>query len=146
MSSWPVRIAAVAVSLAMISLSACTTRNSAPAIKAADLAVTETDTGKTLPMGDHKTATISLPGNPTTGFSWTVTKIGGTALEQVGTVEYVPDPSPPGMVGAGGTAKLKFKAVSLGQSTITMGYARPWETGQEPAKTFTVTLVVDKAP
>jgi inhibitor of cysteine peptidase len=146
MPSWSVRFAAAAVCLAAISLAACVSNSSTPATKAADLAVTETDIGKTLTMGDSKTATISLPGNPTTGFSWTVTKIGGTALEQVGTVEYVPDRAPPGMVGTGGTAVLKFKAVKLGQSTISMGYARPWETGQEPARTFTVTLVVDKAP
>jgi inhibitor of cysteine peptidase len=117
-----------------------------PATKAADLAVTEADNGKTLTMGNHKTATISLAGNATTGYSWTVTKTDGAAFEQVGTVDYVPDRSPPGMVGTGGTSVVKFKAVKVGQSTITMGYARPWETGKEPAKTFTVTLVVDKVP
>jgi inhibitor of cysteine peptidase len=117
-----------------------------PATKATDLAVTEADNGKTLTLGDNKTATISLAGNATTGYSWTVTKTDGTALEQVGTAEYVPDRAPPGMVGTGGTSVFKFKAAKLGPTTITLAYARPWETGKESAKTFVVTLIVDKTP
>jgi inhibitor of cysteine peptidase len=114
--------------------------------KAAELAVSQADNGKTLNLGTNKTVAISLPGNATTGYSWAVTKIDGTALEQTGSVQYVPDRARAGMVGSGGTSIATFRAVKPGQSTITLGYARPWETGTPPANSFTVTLVVDQAP
>jgi inhibitor of cysteine peptidase len=131
---------------------AATRPASAPATTAAatsgtaTLAIGEADNGKTLHLANGKTAAISLPGNATTGYSWSVTKIDGTALEQAGAVQYVPDRARPGMVGSGGTSVATFRAVKPGTSTITLGYARPWETGTPPAKSFTITLVVDPAP
>ncbi len=119
----------------------------APAANAnAELAVTEADAGKTLKLGDNTAVAISLAGNPTTGYSWSVTKMEGTALEQAGDIQYVRTPVRAGIVGSGGTFIAKFRAVKAGESTITLGYARSWENGVPPAKTFTVTLVVEKAP
>jgi inhibitor of cysteine peptidase len=114
--------------------------------KPAALSIVEADNAKTLHLDLHKTAVISLAGNATTGYSWSVVKMDGTALEQVGAVEYVPDRSRPGMVGSGGTSVATFRAVKAGQSTVTLGYARPWENGTPPTKTFTITLIVDPAP
>ena len=111
--------------------------------KAAELAIAESDNGKTLHLAVGRTAAISLAGNATTGYSWSLTKLDGTALEQAGSVEYAPDRARAGMVGTGGTSVARFRAVKPGQSTITLGYARPWETGVAPTKSFTVTLVVD---
>jgi inhibitor of cysteine peptidase len=117
---------------------------SAPAsTRATELAVTESDNGKTLHLAVGRTAAISVAGNATTGYSWSLTKLEGTALEQAGSVEYTPDRARAGMVGTGGTSVARFRAVKSGQATITLGYARPWETGVAPAKSFTVTIVVD---
>jgi inhibitor of cysteine peptidase len=116
------------------------------AAPAPELAVTEADAGKTLKLGDNKVVSISLAGNATTGYSWSVTKVDGVALEQMGDIQYVPLKAPAGMVGTGGTSVVKFRAVKAGQATITLGYARPWERGTPPTKTFTVTIEVDKAP
>lgn len=110
--------------------------------KAPELAVVESDNGKTLTIALNTNVSISLAGNATTGYSWSVTKIDGAALEQAGDIQYVPDRSRPGMVGVGGASVAKFRAAKAGQSTITLGYARPWETGIPPTKTFTVTLIV----
>jgi inhibitor of cysteine peptidase len=110
--------------------------------EAAKLAIAESDSGKTLTVALNTTVTISLAGNATTGYSWSVTKIEGAAVEQVGNIQYVTDPAPPRMVGVGGTSVAKFRAAKAGQSTITLGYARPWEQNTPPIKTFTVTLTV----
>ena len=59
--------------------------------KAAELAIAESDNGKTLHLAVGRTAAISLAGNATTGYSWSLTKLDGTALEQAGSVEYAPD-------------------------------------------------------
>jgi inhibitor of cysteine peptidase len=152
MARFALRFAGLVVGLAALAGALGAQTGTAPgttpstATKPADLAVTDADNGKTLKLGDCKTATISLAGNATTGYSWTVNKIDGTAFEQIGTVDYVPDRARAGMVGTGGTSVARFRAMKVGQTTITLGYARPWEQGTPPAKTFTVTLVVDKAP
>jgi len=121
---------------------------SAPATSPAakTLAITEADNGKTLKLADATAVTITLPGNPTTGYSWAVTKTEGTALEQTGSIQYTPTPVQPGIVGSGGTFLATFHALKPGESTITLGYARPWEKGTPAAKTFTVTLIIEKIP
>ncbi len=55
--------------------------------------------------------------------------------------KYVP-PESEGVEGAAGKEIWTFHAVEKGQSTIFMEYRRPWEQGVEPAKTFTLTVVV----
>lgn len=117
-----------------------------PIATSAPLAVTEPDHGKTLKLGDATSAAISLSGNATTGYSWSVSKVEGDALQQVGEIQYVPLRAPAGMVGTGGTSVATFRAVKAGQTTITLAYARPWEKDTPPAKTFQVTLIVEKAP
>jgi inhibitor of cysteine peptidase len=114
--------------------------------KPKEFAISESDAGKTLKLGDNTIVAISLAGNATTGYSWSVTKIEGAALEQAGDIQYVPDRTRPGMVGSGGTSIAKFRAAKVGTATITLGYARPWEKDTPPIKTFTITLVVEKAP
>ena len=55
--------------------------------------------------------------------------------------EYVP-PEAEGVVGAAGKEVWTFHAEAKGKSIISMEYRRPWEQGVEPAKTFTLTVIV----
>jgi len=55
--------------------------------------------------------------------------------------KYVP-PESEGVEGAAGKEIWTFHAVEKGKSTIFMEYQRPWEEGVEPAKTFTLTVIV----
>ena len=55
--------------------------------------------------------------------------------------KYVP-PEAEGVVGATGKEVWTFHAEEKGKSTIYMVYRRPWEEGVQPAKTFTLTVVV----
>ena len=55
--------------------------------------------------------------------------------------KYIP-PDAKGVEGAAGKEVWTFHAEEKGKSTITMEYRRPWEQDVEPAKTFTLTVIV----
>jgi len=115
----------------------------APAIPKDAIALDEKANGKTVKVAVRKTLVVRLAGNPTTGYSWTVKKLDGDALEQQGKLRYEPKKVARGIVGSGGTFLGVFKAVKPGKGTLTMAYARPWEKGKPPIKTFTVTIQVE---
>jgi inhibitor of cysteine peptidase len=98
--------------------------------------------GKTLTVTGVPRVLISLPGNETTGYGWSVGRIEGEAVQADGSVQYISNPSKPGMVGVGGTFKTYFRAMAKGKATVTMEYRRPWEKDKPAEKTFTVTLDV----
>jgi inhibitor of cysteine peptidase len=83
---------------------------------------------------------ISLDGNPSTGYTWEAKGLDTTILMQVGDATFIS--SNPGLVGAGGTLTLKFKAVKAGTGPLSLVYHRPWETGVDPLDTFTVSVTV----
>jgi len=110
------------------------------------LALTLADNGKTVNLANHKSITIILTGNATTGFRWDVTKVTGPALQKVGDVQYNSYNTATPVAGTPGTFVATFKPVAPGTTTIDMGYARPFENGVPPSRVFTVTVVVDKVP
>ena len=65
--------------------------------------------------------------------------------------EYIPDEAGEGIVGAGGTYVATFSSPMIlpegvgGMATITFTYARPWETGEEPADTRVLEVWVTEA-
>ena len=81
-----------------------------------------------------ETFTISLSSNPTTGYSWMLTKpLDKNHLELVSNT-YVSDKHPVGMVGVGGTETWTFKALKAGKAQIDMANTRSWEKAT-PAQT-----------
>jgi len=84
------------------------------------------------------TVVISLESNPTTGYSWTA-KYDQTLLELVDEAF-----TPPGstLMGAPGTQKFTFKALTAGTAKVTFEYVRPWE--GEPADTAEYTVKIDR--
>lgn len=108
------------------------------------LVLTAGDNGKTVSTQVGRKITVQLAGNITTGYSWSIATIAGTAVRLEGKITYKPSPAPRGMVGSGGMASATFQAVRTGKSVITMAYARRWEKNKKPARTFTVTI--DVAP
>ncbi len=83
---------------------------------------------------------VSLPSNPSTGFSWGVAQVDAAFLQQEGEAEYVPSSS--GALGAGGQAILRFRAVQAGRTALVLEYRRSWETGVAPQDSFTLQVVV----
>ena len=103
----------------------------------------EADNGRALTVAKGGTVVVSLPSNPSTGFSWAMTGPAPAELEQQGEPKYLPPVATTPAVGAGGTEVFTFKAKATGTATLELGYARPFEKGVPPAKTFKVTVTVE---
>ena len=98
------------------------------------------DNGGQVELSAGQRLTVSLPGNPSTGYTWEVGEGTGGVLLPVGEAGFVSDD--PNLVGAGGTLTLTFEAAQAGTTTLVLVYHRPWETDVEPLDTFTVTVTV----
>jgi len=83
---------------------------------------------------------LSLPGNPTTGFSWTLAEPGDSSLLKLAGEGYQAG-SDSRLVGQSGSAWWKFTALKAGTTKIKLVYARPWESVQ-PAQTFELTIII----
>ena len=103
--------------------------------------ITASDNGKQISIEPGDVITITLESNPTTGYSWQVLEIDNAILVQDGAPEYKQDSGSAGLVGAGGTETFRFKAAEPGQTSLKLGYMRPWES-VPPIENFSVTVVV----
>jgi inhibitor of cysteine peptidase len=101
--------------------------------------VTQSDSGKTVPLKVGNTLIVRLESNPSTGYGWAPSGTVPDCLTQQGQGTFETGSS--GLVGAPGTQSLAFFAAQSGSGTLTLAYVRPWETTQ-PAKTFTIQVEV----
>lgn len=88
--------------------------------------------------------TVTLPANPTTGYTWSVADSNTIHIQAIETVKYTAHSK---KIGAGGDQEFRFKATEPGTSTLKLIYHRPWEKDVAPVDSFTVTIeiVKDKA-
>jgi inhibitor of cysteine peptidase len=84
---------------------------------------------------------IAIPGNPTTGYSWTGKSSNGTVTVW-GSAYQGPSAGANQRMGAGGQQIFVCKANNPGTAQITFSYARPWQKGVKPARTMTFTVTV----
>lgn len=81
---------------------------------------------------------ITLEGNPTTGYTWTVAEPTDTQiLRQVGEIEFNPQSD---LLGAPGVQVIRFEVMNKGGTTLKLVYHRPWEKEVEPLKTFSIKI------
>jgi len=100
------------------------------------------ESGKTQRLALDSVFTVSLDGNPTTGYLWTDATELNTCLTQLNKgEEYEMNPTSNQPVGGGGTYTFKYKVKSAGDAELRLIYSRPWETGQAPAKTFNMKIL-----
>jgi predicted secreted protein len=94
-----------------------------------------------VPVG--QTFILSLPSNPSTGYSWNFAQTyDDKLLELTADNAYLSEEDSGHLtVGQGGRSYWKFKALLNGTTEINLQYARPWESRQ-PAQTFKVTINV----
>jgi len=89
-------------------------------------------------IGD--TFMVTLCSNATTGFIWSEATIGDpsvVAWTSHGAWGPVTD-----LVGAPGNEAWSFRALKMGQTTISMDYSRPWEGGEKGVWNFKLTVAV----
>lgn len=79
--------------------------------------------------------TISLESNPSTGHRW-IAKFEPKFLKLV-KQEFI---SSSNLVGAGGTERFDFKAVTSGTTTLHMVYKREWESTIQDEKKYTIVV------
>jgi inhibitor of cysteine peptidase len=105
------------------------------------LALQQTDNGKTFAVKTGETIKVTLPGNPTTGYTWQmVAPSSGAALyKQLGEPVFKAEST---ALGAGGALTFEFQAVAKGEGTLKLVYSRPWES-VPPAQTFEMKLSVE---
>jgi len=103
------------------------------------LKLTEEDSGKTIEVKAGDTFVVSLKGNITTGYDWSIANLDERFLQQQGEADYESDSD---LIGAGGTATYTFKALSAGQTTLKLIYSRPFEPDNPPEKTFEINVVI----
>ena len=97
----------------------------------------EGSNGAEIELRTNEEFSVVLPEARTAGYRWT---LAGKAEPQCALVEDSTQPA--AGVGGSGTHRWRFRAVSPGNSEITAEYARSWQTGSEPAKTFRLKVKV----
>ncbi|MFE7798097.1 protease inhibitor I42 family protein [Nocardia sp. NPDC057440] len=107
------------------------------------LAVTDSnnDQERTLRIGQQ--LVVSLPANPSTGYTWGLGELERNVLRQDGEPDYLPASNVPVAPGSGGTAVWTFVGNSVGVAHLTLDYTRPWEQGIDPAQKFSLTIKVE---
>ncbi len=77
---------------------------------------------------------ITMPSNPSTGYSWTADFDKNYLFLR--SKDFVPDRVSPETVGAGGTEVFTFAPIKAGETIITMGYGRSWESKPSERRIF----------
>jgi inhibitor of cysteine peptidase len=95
--------------------------------------------GREVSLRVGESLVLSLPENPTTGFTWEIHETGSPACALRDTVF---DPPTAG-VGRGGTRRWRFEAVQAATSTLALVYRRASE-DRPPARRFRLTIRVDQ--
>ncbi len=92
--------------------------------------------GTTVTVDRGSDVVVTLPANPSTGYSWVVSS--SATLTQTGEPQFTPESN---LVGAAGTMTFRFEAVRSGEGVLQLDYLRPWEE-VAPLDTFSVTIRV----
>ena len=95
--------------------------------------------GSTVTLRPGQGLTIELESNASTGFRWAFTTEPDAAVLALAGNDYQAPSAD--LLGAPGKEAWRFTAVKAGTTSLTLVYARPWESVM-PEKTFTLTVEV----
>ncbi len=103
------------------------------------LDLTEGDNGRGVSVLVGETISLTLAGNPTTGYLWELVDIDRAVL--------APDPRPAfqadsSLIGAGGRFTFRLFARKAGSSAVKLSYRRPWEKDVPPLRRIELTVTV----
>ena len=115
-----------------------------PVIRAADVYLTELDSDRrslSLKIGD--TLQVTLPSNPTTGYTWTDDWSCKGILKRRGEKQYQPFKREKHLVGSGGVEIFKYRVIGRGTTTLSFSYVRPWERAVSPMGMATWKITVE---
>lgn len=131
---WMRRTAAAAmVALAAAAIAGC-------AADSGTVTRSDGDSGKAVQLTVGQKLVVDLEENATTGYSWQLEAALPSMLATAG--DETRPAGQAGVVGAAGRRVLTYAATRAGNGELRLVYARPWEHGVPPAKTFTVPVTV----
>lgn len=81
-----------------------------------------------------QSVTVTLPGNPTTGFVWSVAECSDVVQVELAFEQQAPQSVPP-LCGRPRATVATLTGQKAGQGVVKLVYARPWEKGKAPAAT-----------
>jgi inhibitor of cysteine peptidase len=119
----------IAFTLAIVPMAGC---------NSSQTKLTVLNNGKTVNVKSGELIVVELEGNPSTGYTWEAKDLDASVLQQVGEIAF--KSNNPGLVGAGGTLTLTYKALKTGTTDLQLVYHRPWETDVEPLSTYGVKI------
>ncbi|RJQ45930.1 MAG: hypothetical protein C4534_03625 [Gaiellales bacterium] len=97
----------------------------------------ESFNGSTMEVSVGVTIELTLEGNPTTGFEWSVESDGAPVLQQAGAPDYKADSD---ALGAGGMYTWRFRVVQEGKADLNLVYRQPWDKETPAAESFETSL------
>jgi inhibitor of cysteine peptidase len=112
--------------------SAATTAAKVPAA----VVVTKADNGKQVDAAIGATLSVKLPGNPSTGYTWSSDGAVPEILKQDGEPSF--EASSAGTPGSGGTMTMKYTVTTAGTGDLKLKYWRTFEPTTPPVSTFSV--------
>ncbi len=102
--------------------------------------LTEQDNGRDIDLTIGGTLIVKLPGNPSTGYNWTVA--GEPSPLKLRKTWFRKGATKSNSQGDSGTSIFQLSANSSGMATLTLLYRRSWEYNIAPIKTFAVRVDV----
>ena len=98
--------------------------------------------GKTLTLRTGARLEVALESNPTTGYSWQRDGGDSTVIAPAGGARFEAEKTEPGVVGAGGTQVLAFRAAAPGRTRLVLAYRQPWKGGAASGERWEAEVVV----
>ena len=96
------------------------------------------DNGLSYVLSPGEVVEVRLEANPSTGYDWQVVELDESVLRKAG-ARFEPESA---LLGAPGTAVLRFEAAGSGSARLRLVYARPWEAEYETEAVFEVRVRV----
>jgi predicted secreted protein len=106
--------------------------------------LSEAQKGETVTLKVGETFKVALTGTPTAGYVWAEKDVPAFLTKgEKFSANTVPEQSQPGFVGGNHVLGFTYTAAAVGTGTLSMAYARPWETSEPPTDTWSVQIVVE---
>jgi inhibitor of cysteine peptidase len=134
------------VLLAITLLAGCATSTSTPTpslpptVETPNLLPDPTDPTQLILAGPGETFDLLLPSNSSTGYHWEIIPELDVNIVEFVEQDYIPEE--PVMPGSGGMDVWTFRAVSVGETTIVLGYYPPGN-DTDPGETVTFSIRVE---
>ncbi|MBP7830189.1 MAG: protease inhibitor I42 family protein [Kiritimatiellae bacterium] len=138
------RIIALAAVAALPAMGETPDAEETPAPGPATVSVTFAENGgeQSVRLAPGQVVEIALPGNPTTGYGWTLEKFDAQDI-LARPMEEDFQAAAPQRLGAGGVFRFRFTAARAGSTTIRFLYRRAWEKDVAPLYIADLSVTVE---